>query len=99
MYEAYVRVYMLHFLGCNILAYKSHVYIDARYIWLFINLNHVRWEYGCVALIVLYYALGEEVVFETRKLASYGYISRIKIYDFLLIFFSFMTHVDLPKFV
>lgn len=44
MYEVADRVYMLHFVGCNILVDKS--YIDAKYMWLFSNLDHVRWAYA-----------------------------------------------------
>lgn len=32
------NVYLSHLAGCTILAYKSHVYIDARYTGLFIDL-------------------------------------------------------------
>lgn len=31
MYEVVARVYMLHLVGCTILADKSHVYINAKY--------------------------------------------------------------------
>lgn len=37
------KVYLLHLVGCTILAYKSHVYIDARYIGLFIDLEFHCW--------------------------------------------------------
>lgn len=43
MYEAAVRVYMLYLIGCTILADKSHVYIDAKYTWMFNNLKHYSW--------------------------------------------------------
>lgn len=41
MYEVAARVYMLHLVRYTNLMDKSHVYIDARYMWLFSNLNHV----------------------------------------------------------
>lgn len=40
MYEADTRVYMLHFVGCTILTYRSHVYIDVKYMWLFNSLEY-----------------------------------------------------------
>lgn len=45
MFEATIMA-MLHVVGCVILADKSHDYIDARYMWLFNNCNHVIWEWG-----------------------------------------------------
>lgn len=36
MYEEADRVYMLHLVGCNILEDKSHVYVDVKYISLFL---------------------------------------------------------------
>lgn len=43
MYEASARVYMLHLVGCTILADKSHVYINMKYMWLFSFLEHCSW--------------------------------------------------------
>ncbi|CAL5209559.1 unnamed protein product [Lathyrus oleraceus] len=71
MYEANARVYMLHLIRCTLLANKSRVYIDAKYMWLFNSLEHCSWELGCVALIILYVSLGEATVFETTQLAGY----------------------------
>lgn len=46
MCEEVVRVYMLHLLGCTILADKYHVYIDVKYMWLFTRLEHCSWAWG-----------------------------------------------------
>lgn len=40
MYEASARTYMLHLIGCPILADKSHVYINMKHMWLFTRLEH-----------------------------------------------------------
>lgn len=77
MYEASTRVYMLHLVGYNILADKSLVYIDAKYISLFTKLEHVNWERGCAALMVLYTTLGNVTVFETRQLTYYMCLFRV----------------------
>lgn len=50
MYEVTIRIYMLHMVGCSILVVKSRVYIDARYISLFTELEHVCRACRCVAL-------------------------------------------------
>lgn len=71
VYKETAREYMLHLVGCTILAYKSHVYIDVKYMWLFNSLKHFSWAWKCVVLIVLYVSLGEATVFKTRKLAGY----------------------------
>lgn len=63
MYEASARVYMLHLVGCTILAGKSRVYIDAKYIWLLNSLEHCSSACGCVSLTVLYVALEKATVF------------------------------------
>lgn len=41
MYDASNSVYMLYLVGCIILAYKYHVYIDARYASLFDDFVHL----------------------------------------------------------
>lgn len=71
MYEANARVYLLQLVEYTILADKSHVYIDVRYTWMFSNLDHVSWAWGCGILIMLYSVLGEANVFEMRQLSSY----------------------------
>ncbi|XP_058754186.1 protein MAIN-LIKE 2-like [Vicia villosa] len=71
MFEEAFRVYMLHLVGCTFLADKSHVYINAKYMWLFNRLEHCSWACGCAALTILYGALGEATVFETRQLVDY----------------------------
>lgn len=71
MYEAAARVYTLHLVGCIILADKSHVYIDAKYMWLFNSLEHCSWARGCATLTVLYPSLGEVIVFYTREFSGY----------------------------
>lgn len=43
MYEAAARVYMLPIVGCNILADKSHVLIEARYISIFVDFARHDW--------------------------------------------------------
>ena len=39
MYETSTRVYMLHLVACTLFADKSHIYIDAQYMWLFTRLD------------------------------------------------------------
>lgn len=46
---------MLHLLGCFILVDKSCIYIDARYISLVSELEHVYWAWG--VLLCQYYIL------------------------------------------
>lgn len=38
-YEVVSRVYMLHLVACTLFIYKSGVYINARYMWLFSSLD------------------------------------------------------------
>lgn len=54
MYEVVARVYTLHLEACMLFADKYHVYIDIRYMWLFISLNDTSWAWVCVALTILY---------------------------------------------
>lgn len=78
MYVVADKVYMLHLVACTLFAEKSHVYIDARYMWLFISLDDTNWEWGCAALTILYSALRVVTVFKTRQLA--GYLSLFQVY-------------------
>lgn len=43
MYEVVVMVYMLHLVTCNLSVNKSHVNIDAQYMWLFSSLDDTSW--------------------------------------------------------
>lgn len=70
MYEAATKVNMLHRVGCTIVAYKLNVYIDVRYINMFIDMGFHIWAWGCTVVILLYHALGE-ATFETRKFTCY----------------------------
>ncbi|KAI5432032.1 hypothetical protein KIW84_035966 [Lathyrus oleraceus] len=57
MYDAVARVYMLHIVGYTILENKSHVYIDARCISMFVDFTHLEWARGYVSLTILYTSL------------------------------------------
>ncbi|XP_058783870.1 uncharacterized protein LOC131658613 [Vicia villosa] len=43
MYDTTITVYMLHLVACTLFADTSHVYIDAQYMWFFINLKINSW--------------------------------------------------------
>lgn len=63
MYDAVAKVCMLELVGCIILDDKLHVYIDATHISLFSDLISYSWARVCVALLILYHALGEVTTF------------------------------------
>lgn len=71
MYKAPTRAYMLHLMVCSLFADKSHVYINARYVWLFRSLESSSWAWGVAALTKLYLTLGVATVFDTRQLVGY----------------------------
>lgn len=71
MYEPTTRVYMLHLLTCTFFANKSVVYIDARYMWLLSNLDDTNWDWGCIALTILYETLRVVNASETKQLVGY----------------------------
>lgn len=69
---------MLHLVTCTLFADKSHVYIDAQYLWLFSRLEHISWTWRCGALIIIYASLGVATAFQTKQLA--GYLSAFYVY-------------------
>lgn len=71
MYPKAARIYMMHMVECPVLADKSHVYFDVKYIYLFINFGIHGWTRGCVVVTIIYHALRETTTFETRKLVGY----------------------------
>lgn len=63
-YEATSCVYMLHLVAWTIFVDKSHIYIDAQYMWLFSNLDHASWAWGCTVLIAIYAVLRGATTFD-----------------------------------
>lgn len=78
MYEVTARVYILHLVACTLFTYKSHVYIEAQYMWLLSSLDNISLIWGCAGLIILYTTLGVAIAFETRQLV--GYLSLFQVY-------------------
>jgi hypothetical protein len=80
------RAFLLHLVGCTILADKSHAFVDIKYLELFRDLNNCgNWSWGSVALTILYKYLGDASMYYTKQIGGYitllqVLVSMIKIY-------------------
>lgn len=59
MYDTTTRVYILYLVECTILEDKYHIYIDAIYISLFSEFEHLDGALRCVPLTILYITNGK----------------------------------------
>lgn len=78
MYQEATRVYLLHLIGCTILENKLHVYIDVRYIDMFIVFVFHSWAWDYVVVTLLHHVIVEAATFKTRQI--YGYMSLFQVY-------------------
>nr|XP_012570460.1 protein MAIN-LIKE 1-like [Cicer arietinum] len=71
-YDCATRAYLLHLVGCSILADKSFTLVSAKYLFLFQDLDTCgKWAWGPAALVVLYDYLRDNTLPATEHIGGY----------------------------
>nr|XP_004505807.1 protein MAIN-LIKE 1-like [Cicer arietinum] len=71
-YECTLRTYLLHLVGCTILADKSFTVVSVKYLFLFQDLDICgKWAWGPIALVVLYDYLRDSRLPATKQIGGY----------------------------
>nr|XP_004506564.1 protein MAIN-LIKE 1-like [Cicer arietinum] len=71
-YDCAMRAYLLHLVGCTILADKSFTLVSAKYLFLFQDLDTCgKWAWGPTALVVLYDYLRDSTLPATKQIGGY----------------------------
>nr|XP_004496839.1 protein MAIN-LIKE 1-like [Cicer arietinum] len=82
IYDCAARAYLLHFVGCTILADKSFTLVSAKYLFLFQDLDSCgKWAWGPAALVVLYDYLRDSTLPATKHIGGYLSLFQIWIYE------------------
>ncbi|KAK2378093.1 hypothetical protein QL285_078686 [Trifolium repens] len=77
------RAFLLHLVGCTILANKTHAFVDIKYLELFRDLNNCgNWSWGSAALTILYKYLGDASIHYTKQIAGYITLLQAWIYEY-----------------
>lgn len=83
-YDCAARAYLLHLVGCTILADKSFTLVSAKYLFLFQDLDSCgKWAWGPAALVVLYDYLRDSTLPATKQIG--GYLSLFQVLLYLLL--------------
>nr|XP_004497273.1 protein MAIN-LIKE 1-like [Cicer arietinum] len=81
-YDCAARAYLLHLVGCTILADKSFTLVSAKYLFLFQDLDSCgKWAWGPAALVVLYDYLRDSTLPATKQIGGYLSLFQTWIYE------------------
>nr|XP_004516689.1 protein MAIN-LIKE 1-like [Cicer arietinum] len=82
-YDCAARTYLLHLVGCTILADKSFTLVSAKYLFLFQDLDSCgKWAWGPAALVVLYDYLRDSTLPATKQIGGYLSLFQTWIYEY-----------------
>nr|XP_004506412.1 protein MAIN-LIKE 1-like [Cicer arietinum] len=77
-YDCATRAYLLHLVGCTILADKSFTLVSAKYLFLFQDLDTCgKWAWGPAALVVLYDYLRDSTLPAMKQIGGYLFLFQI----------------------
>nr|XP_027187867.1 protein MAIN-LIKE 1-like [Cicer arietinum] len=81
-YDCAARAYLLHLVGCTILADKSFTLVSAKYLFLFQDLDSCgKWAWGPAGLVVLYDYLRDSTLAATKQIGGYLSLFQTWIYE------------------
>ncbi|XP_073222330.1 uncharacterized protein [Cicer arietinum] len=79
-YDCAAKAYLLHLVGCTILADKSFTLVSAKYLFLFQDLDSCgKWAWGPAALVVLYDYLRDSTFLQPNRLEDICLYFRAKL--------------------